>query len=276
MTTPLLSRAALGLAPPRSVQSMSSEGVTAHYMGHSPWPGADRSTGPRFAATTDHNRCPTMWRGIQDHHLHGRGWADIAYSAGVCPHGVRLMGRGPGVRTAANGTTAGNNRSEAICYLAGDDDPVTDPARHAFLDMAADLEGRVLRWNHAEWKPTACAGDPIRAWEAAGWPRPGGTPSTPSTPTPQPQEHPLMALTDTQQAELHKWTAALYREVIGPTGGEKNSRMDQLAHFTAESFKAALIALDEDRQARDVEQADYEAQLIDIAERRLTDAEATG
>lgn len=147
------------------------EGVTVHYGGPSPWSGG--------VGRADHGRCSTIVRSWHSYHL-SKGWSGLAYSAVVCPHGTIYKGRWRGKRTAANGTNPGNQRSYAVCYLAGDDDPVTEPAKRAFHDAAHAL-GQPLRWNHSEWKSTSCAGDPIRAWQRAGWPLPGGT-----TPTPQP------------------------------------------------------------------------------------------
>ena len=134
----------------------------------------DRSSAARFAATTDHNRCPTIMRAYQAFHMDQRGWQDFAYSSGACPHGVRYEGRGKDVRTAAQGTTVGNDTSHATCYLAGDGDPLTDGAKRAFADESARLDG--LRRGHRDWKPTACPGDPLYAWVH------GGQPTTPTTP----------------------------------------------------------------------------------------------
>ena len=159
----------LGLSFRTLSSNITPQGVTAHYGGPSPWRGF----------RTDHNRCPSIVRSWHAYHL-SKGWSGLAYSAVVCPHGTIYKGRWKGKRTAANGTNPGNQRSYAVCYLAGDDDPVTEPAKRAFHDAAHAL-GQPLRWNHAEWKSTSCAGDPIRAWQRAGWPLPGGT-----TPTPQP------------------------------------------------------------------------------------------
>lgn len=170
--TPLHSRQEAGLRAPKSRSTnIRPEGLTAHYGGPSPWgAGVDRTSPARFAATCDHARCPTIWRSWQSFHMDANGWVDIAYTSGCCPHGHRYEGRGPGVRTAANGTNDGNLRSHATVYIAGDGDPLTDAARRAFLDEQARLGP--LRWDHGDWKPTSCAGSPIRAWKKAGWPAP--------------------------------------------------------------------------------------------------------
>jgi hypothetical protein len=129
----------------------------------------------------DHTRCASIWRAWQSFHMDARGWSDIAYSSGVCPHGTRFEGRGPGRRTAANGTNTGNDLSLATCYIAGVGDPLTDAAKHAFCDEAARF-GVPLDRAHSDWKPTGCPGDELRAWIRAGAPRPGGPPPGPPTP----------------------------------------------------------------------------------------------
>lgn len=181
MTSPLHN---LGLRFTGSSSNIRPEGLTAHYGGDSPWGAADRSSPARFRDTTDHARCASIVRAWHAFHL-SKGWFGFAYTSAVCPHGHRFEGRGPGRRTGANGTNAGNLRSYAVVYIAGGSDPVTDEAKHAYHDEVARL-GKPLRWDHSDWKATACAGDPMRAWEAAGWPRPGGAPSPTPTPTPRP------------------------------------------------------------------------------------------
>lgn len=184
MSTPFHSRDDWGARPRPLSARINNEGQTLHYGGASPWgASADRSSPERFAATTDHARCATILRAWQAFHVEGRGWADLAYSSAVCPHGHRYEGRGPDRRSAANGTNAGNTRSCATVYIAGGDDPVTDGAKRAFHDEAQRF-GVALRWNHADWKATSCAGDPIRAWQAAGFPLPATPTPTPS-PTPE-------------------------------------------------------------------------------------------
>jgi hypothetical protein len=103
--------------------------------------------------------------------MDAKGWQDIAYSSLVCPHGTRYEGRGHDVRTAANGTTAGNDASHATCYIAGDDDPLTEQAKAGFADESVRLDG--LHKGHRDWKPTACPGDPLHNWVHDGQHVPG-------------------------------------------------------------------------------------------------------
>lgn len=169
MTSPLHSRAEVGLAPPRNTSRLIRPAhLTAHYAGPSPWRGK----------APNHARCATIWRGYQAFHTGARGWSDIAYTSGVCPHGHRYEGRGPGVRTAANGTNAGNAASYATCYIAGVGDPLTDVAKAAYHDEAQRL-GVPLNRAHSDWKPTACPGDPLRDWVHGGAASPHATPPRP-------------------------------------------------------------------------------------------------
>lgn len=178
MSTPLHSRSELGLRAPRSVTRLTTAvHLTAHYAGPSPWRG---TIGP-------HSRCATIWRAWQAFHMDTRGWSDIAYSSGVCPHGHRFEGRGPGVRTAANGTNTGNRLSLATCYIAGAGDPLTTDAKHAFLDEAARF-GVPLNRVHRDWKSTACPGDPLTEWVRSGAKRPGVVPTPKPAPAPGPEE----------------------------------------------------------------------------------------
>ena len=226
MATPFLTRAALELRPPRAITALlTAEGITAHYAGPSPWGKVDRSSAARFEATTDHARCATIWRAWQAFHMNDRGWSDIAYNSGICPHGWRLEGRGIGVRSAANGTSAGNRRSYAFCYLGGEGDPLTDPAREAFLDEAARY-GVPLRWEHRDWKSTQCAGPAIRAWKLAGWPRP--TSARPdSSPITEPRQEvdddmPLVIAADGKPAALLSGGVMVPFRDANPTLGNLN------------------------------------------------------
>lgn len=104
--------------------------------------------------------------------MDSQGWQDVGYNSGTCPHGSRLEGRGPGVRSGAHRGEI-NAVTDAVCYIAGAGDPLTDPAKRAFLDEAQRF-GRPITHDHSRWSATACAGDPIRAWIAAGTPPPPG------------------------------------------------------------------------------------------------------
>jgi hypothetical protein len=124
-----------------------------------------------------HARCGSRVLGIQRYHMEKQGWLDIAYSHLVCKHGCVFVGRGYGIRTAANGTTAANDHYFAVCFL-GDDTPqradVTRQARHALRDLIRDYQRRYPRAlhvrPHAVFTATECPGRELRAWiDRRGW-----------------------------------------------------------------------------------------------------------
>jgi N-acetylmuramoyl-L-alanine amidase len=117
-----------------------------------------------------HTNCATRVRGMQRFHIETRGWLDVAYSHVFCGHGYVFVGRGFGVRSAANGTNEANDRYHAVCFL-GDDSAgradVTPQARTALEQLIAEYRRRYPRAQevrpHSDFVATACPGDELRA-----------------------------------------------------------------------------------------------------------------
>lgn len=174
MTGLLITRAEWGARQPAgSIGSINPEGITVHY------------NGPAFGGFPwDHGRCAQLVRGTQAFHLDGRGWADIAYTACVCPHGFVFEGRGVRQRTAAQGTNAGNARSLALMFLIGEGEPATDEARAVAMWWANEVARVPLKWGHRDWHSTACPGEPLQFWRNVGFPSP--TIASPTAPPPPP------------------------------------------------------------------------------------------
>lgn len=161
----------------------------AHWRARSAWTARiSRPVGVAFhwggpaVGIRSHADCARKVRSWQRFHMDGRGWADIAYNAVVCPHGYVYEGRGVDRRSAANGTKAANRRYYAVCYLGGEGDPLTDAGRRGLCDarawlMGAGGAGSAVR-SHRSFKRTSCPGDELAEWVAAGCPRPH-----PPTPT---------------------------------------------------------------------------------------------
>jgi len=189
---------------------IQAEGQTGHYVGDSPWGPADRTSWERFLASTNHARCATMWRGIDDFHRRVRGWNGVAYNLCTCPHGVTYLGRGRGRRSAANGSNVGNSRSHAHLYLAGGADPLTLPAMIAMLNTVTEY-GRI-RWPHDAWVPTSCPGSSYRLWILEGTPHPHVT--IPSEPEDDLMRYVHVRLHPSQAENGH-------REWLIPPGGDK-------------------------------------------------------
>ena len=147
-------------APPkRPIALRNPRGSTAHWHG------------PRLGSFP-HSSCAVKVRGIQRDHMDQKGWDDIAYTSIVCPHGAIFQCRWWGVRTAANGTNAGNAASYAHCVLIGQGDPFPEAARQglrAAFQLARQQGGAgPERWCHFNWKPTACPGPAICDFVKAG------------------------------------------------------------------------------------------------------------
>lgn len=191
MTSQLLTRDQLGMRDRTGEYApLNAEGITVHHGGPTPWR-SGWDTLDEFLRLCDHARCPSIWRAWQDFHMTPGALGtrppaapiDIAYTSGICPHGVRFEGRGPMHRTAANGSNEGNRRSYACVYIAGltkdgREDPLTDAAKLAFLDERDRLL-KEIRWVHSDWYSTQCPGTYLKQWQRANCPRPGVLPPAP-------------------------------------------------------------------------------------------------
>lgn len=151
-----VSRAQAGLRRPTSVSrniTPSNGGVAGHWGG----------TAQRVNTHAD---CLKIWRGWQSYHMRVHGWSDIAYTMGYCQHGYAFAGRGAGVRTAANGTNAGNQSYYAVTWIGGQGQAPTRAALDAFewcvLTLRKAGAGRRVR-PHNAFKDTACPGPQVKA-----------------------------------------------------------------------------------------------------------------
>jgi hypothetical protein len=227
---PFVSRAQWGAKPRKGSPSpLTTDLVTVH------WEGPAMGTFP-------HDRCAEKVRGIQAFHMApppaGRGWSDIAYSGLVCPHGFVFEGRGPGVRTGANGTNEGNGSAYALCALIGVGDPVTADLLDGITEGVAWLHGN--RTNaHRDWKPTACPGDTLTSHAHSGRFTVAPPPTPPSTGDLTVADiDAIMKRLDGIDLRL----VQLQQEVVGPIDEDGKSRMDRLAK-TIDKTAADVAAL---------------------------------
>jgi hypothetical protein len=153
--TGFVSRAAWGARPPRPGigKLVASYGTTVHYEGGN------------GLAITSHAQCASVVRGIQNFHMDGRGWLDIAYTGLVCPHDYVYEGRWVGKRTAAQGTDEGNGQAYALCALLDTNDPLAAGLLDGLVggvQMLRYLGGAGHGINgHRDWHPTACPRDDL-------------------------------------------------------------------------------------------------------------------
>jgi len=111
----LESRATTGLRAPRHVGTNvwpQRGGMAVH------WAGDHQGIEPHTA----HSVCRARLRSWQAFHMDDKGWSDLAYNWVICQHAIVMVGRGWGVRSAANGTNDGNDRYLATCWMGGDSD----------------------------------------------------------------------------------------------------------------------------------------------------------
>jgi len=113
-----------------------------------------------------HAGCIATWQAWQRFHMETRGWVDIAYTMGFCNHGYVFAGRGFGVRTAAQGTTDGNNRFYAFVWIGGEGQTVSKDALSALMWCIVEARtngnaGREVR-PHSNFTSTTCPGDQLR------------------------------------------------------------------------------------------------------------------
>jgi hypothetical protein len=125
----------------------------------------------------DHRKCAGRVLAMQRYHMQQRGWLDVAYNHVLCRHGYVFVGRGFGIRSAANGTRAANDRYFAVCFL-GDDTAgradVTPKAYAALGELLRSYDRRVPRAlevrPHSDFVATPCPGQELRRYIARrGW-----------------------------------------------------------------------------------------------------------
>lgn len=218
----LVSRGEWGAELPNGVTRIVGpvRGVTVHWEGPAmgwPWP---------------HSQCARKVRSIQRFHQGTRGWADIAYNALACPHGQVYVGRGPGVRSAANGESAigGNDQWYAVCYLAGVGDEFTAEGQAAMLEAIAWLRkegsaGQLVN-GHRDHHPTDCPGDVIYRWVTSGLP-PDREPVLEEPPMPDLNDIRQMVV-NPKADEAEQITLGEALRVAAQTGQRNERRLTQL------------------------------------------------
>jgi hypothetical protein len=149
--------------PKDSTPLAGTLGVKIHYTGEYEDP----------VLLADHDGCAGRVREIQDMHMDGNGWDDVAYNLLVCLHGHVFEGRGPHVLCAANGAGL-NTWHYAICALLGKAGVSVPPEallaglREAigFLRSSGAAGKEVM--GHRDGRDTECPGEPLYGWVNGG------------------------------------------------------------------------------------------------------------
>jgi hypothetical protein len=92
-----VSRSDLGWGASGASYANPRQGLVVHYDGSN-----------QNLANRDHSACVAYWKNTRKFHTGpARGWADLGYSFGACPHSYVFEGRGLYKYQAAQGTTPG-------------------------------------------------------------------------------------------------------------------------------------------------------------------------
>lgn len=147
------SRADLGWPATKATAAHPTKGVVIHFDG------SDQHLGAR-----GHTACVEYWNNTRSFHTGPkRGWKDIGYSYGVCPHGEVFEGRGLDREQAAQ--PGGNTTWYSITFMGGPgphEDP-TPSQLQAFQRlrtylMEAHGVGSAIK-GHRDFISTDCPGD---------------------------------------------------------------------------------------------------------------------
>lgn len=152
MTLKLQRRSAFGWPASGAGWANPTRGIAVHYEG------ADTGI-----AGWSHGRCKDHWRDTRRFHVNQRGWADIGYSFGVCPHGYVLEGRGLNRQQAAQ--PGGNSTWYSCTFMTGPGEQPHPNQVEAFRELRAWLMGKGIKRAirpHSSFVATGCPGDILR------------------------------------------------------------------------------------------------------------------
>jgi uncharacterized coiled-coil protein SlyX len=145
----LVGRAEFGWPASAAAVARPREGLVVHYDG------ADQGLARRA-----HADCVAYWKRTRRFHVETRGWVDIGYSFGACPHGVIFEGRGLDRAQAAQ--PGGNSTWYSVTLMLGPGEDPTPEQVDAVRQLRAWLMSRGVRGavkGHRDFVATSCPGD---------------------------------------------------------------------------------------------------------------------
>lgn len=166
MTFTLKTRSDFGWGPTPASAASCNQGLVIHY-----------DSVDRGLPAADHSTCTAYWKTTRDFHIKTRGWLDIGYSYGACPHGAIFEGRGFGRQQAAQPT--GNTTWHSVTTMLGPSEDVTEAQRVAIIRLHDHLVTRGVgrsQKGHRDFSATACPGDRVYSMIKAGRFSPGSAP----------------------------------------------------------------------------------------------------
>jgi hypothetical protein len=152
-------RASFGWGATSAGYAPCKNGLVIHYDGSK-----------QGLARKDHSACRTYWKNTRRFHMgNARGWADIGYSFGVCPHGYVMEGRGWQRAQAAQ--PGGNTTWTSVTFMSGEGEMPTAAQVAAFKELRAWLRGKGLGSAisyHGRFISTSCPGKVLRGMVTSG------------------------------------------------------------------------------------------------------------
>lgn len=154
MALKLVRRSSFGWGGSAAGYAACRNGLVVHYDGSN-----------QGLAKKAHSACVTYWKNTRRFHMgSSRGWADIGYSYGVCPHGYAFEGRGWQKQQAAQ--PGGNSTWTSVTFMSGESEAPTSAQLQAFRDLRAYLRGKGLSSGikgHRNFISTSCPGGKLYA-----------------------------------------------------------------------------------------------------------------
>lgn len=206
-------RSAFGWPATAAGYAPCKNGLVVHYDG------SDQGL-----AGKPHSSCRAYWKATRRFHMGpARGWLDIGYSFGVCPHGIVMEGRGWQRQQAAQ--PGGNTTWTSCTFMSGDDEKPTAAQVAAFKELRAWLRGKGLGSAisyHGKFISTSCPGKILRGMVTSGAlaGAPGGGTSATS------EEDPLIGLKVGDEGEAVEALQVLieyagFGKELGPSGVDR-------------------------------------------------------
>jgi hypothetical protein len=147
----ITTRSDLGWGPTEASPAHPTMGLVVHFDGEN-----------QGLARKPHAACLAYWRNTRAFHMGpDRGWLDIGYSYGCCPHGTVLEGRGLDHEQAAQ--PGGNRDWYSVTFMSGPAEKPTPEQLNAFRSLRAWLVSKhglgVKVLGHRDFVDTDCPGD---------------------------------------------------------------------------------------------------------------------
>jgi hypothetical protein len=146
----LVKRSAFGWGASGASYAHPTRGLVIHYDG------SDQGL-----ADKPHSACVAYWKNTRRFHMGpARGWADLGYSWGCCPHGYVFEGRGLDRMQAAQ--PGGNTEWYSVTLMSGPSEDPTPAQIDAVRELRAWLMGKgvgPLVKGHRDFYSTSCPGD---------------------------------------------------------------------------------------------------------------------